>query len=615
MTSIMNPALGAGGRRGGGRPMGGGFQMGGQMGGPMDGGRRDYTRPIHESGRPMGGPMGGGLPPGIDPQAVAANPEGFQRWMQGYQQRQASPQGGPPGGAPGFEPAGGGMAVNMANSMAGDTPPAGTSPAGVGLGGPWQMTSISPGNSLIGQQIMPGDSATTQMYGGWAQQAGQQYNQQNFAPFQGMGALNYGSERGMLTGAQNAMQGLNYDFTGANQRFTDAQRGLSGAADRADLAARTSAGQLGDLLGAAGQGYGVSSGGLARADTGRFNQELDAAGEGLKGPDRTKLAADALGLMEERSQPGFERGLRDVMAKNAAMGRRGSGITTNELGDVTLARERELSQARRELSNQAAGQTLADRLAVSQQQQGIAQTRFGGEQFNAQLADNAANRSMQASMAAASNRLRGLDLQRGIIGDQYQMGQDAYGRARDASGLSMDIGDRLTGQQRDAVNLGRDRAGFTRNIANDMAGMTRDTYNAGRDERDAARRDQYDQAAFTRQRFQDMRGAQNDERQYDYNRRQEARGERNWQYGLSRDAIDDDYRRQGWEENIRNNRYNRALGYTGIGFGGNNVAGAYQNQAGAYGNRANDWFSVAGEAAQWMGQQRRGGQQSPQTRP
>lgn len=572
---------GMGGMGGGGafqRPRRGQQPLGGGMGGggmpPATGDGLTPGQAGMAPGMTPGGSMGA-APPGLDPKAIAADPQGFQRWMQGYQQQQGQAQPGTPGD---YSAVGGPlMRSTAAGALGGDTPP-------------WEMSAINPNQSLTGQQIMPGTSATATQAQGWATGAGQKYNDFAFKPWEAQNPLDYEKPRTMLTDAQSAMQGLQYNWEPINEQFTNAQNAL-------ETGRLASSGQLGGIFNRAGGDFGITAGGAASANTGRLNQELDAAAAGLEGPDRTKLAADALGLLEERSTPGFERSLRSVMARNAAMGRRGSGITTNELGDVTLARERELGLARRDLANQAAGQTLQDRLNVSQARQGIAAQRFGGETFNAGLADNAAGRAMNASMASASNRLQGLQLQRGLAGDLYN-------QSRDKAAMGMDLADRRTGQQRDSVRLGQDQASFSRGIAGDLAGLTRDEYGATRDERDARRRDEYDQFGAARNRYGDFRQALGEERQNDYNQRQEARGERSWQYGLQRDAIGDEYTRANFEEQLRNNRYNRASGMAGLGFG-QSPMGAYQSQGQSYGQNANDWYTLAGEAANYMGQRGR----------
>lgn len=601
----------------------------------------------------------GAVPPGLDPQAIAADPQGFQRWMQGYQQRQQS-QEGQPGG---FSVYGGGM-VNapatslgvenqnvegtMMNRASGDSPPlTGSSP--------WSMTRIDPNNSLINQQILPGDSDSTGTAQGWTRGAGDAYNDFRFNQFQGLTPLNFGlnnpssrdraanasTPRGGLSDALERMQGLGYDWRGVNDRYDAAGTALGDARTRAQ----------GDYAGLQGLGVGSFSGGGANladfsraeamttgavggdlgksfdygSDVGRARglalQQLERA---MNAPDRKQIGAETLALLEERSQPGYEQTLRQVNARNAAMGRRGSGITTNELGDVTLARERELGLARRDLANEAAARTLQDNIDRTNLAMGVTtglgaedRGKFGVRQGAASLELQAANQlsgnaqfnaaqGEAASQRAARGAQFGADFQRGLARDLYDMG-------RDRANFEMRRGDVLSDQQERGVRLGQDQAGFTRNIALDRAGLLRDEYGAARDERDTARRDQYDQFGVNRTRFNDFRSFLGDERANDFNRRQEARGERAFQYGQSRDAVADELQRFLMEEQLRNNRYNRALGYTGLGFGGNNVAEAYQGQAGFYGNNANDWYSLAGQLAQLMGQQGGPGRRPPTT--
>jgi hypothetical protein len=428
-------------------------------------------------------------------------------------------------------------------------------------GQPWgapgaQLQAFGPGNDMRGMSILPSDSASTQTATGYRDNAAAGLNNFQFGQFQGMQPLDFTNERGMLSGANAQMQGLNFDFTGANAQYGNAVSAQQGAA-----------GQAGSMLqGLASGGMNFGGGGAARADTGRFNQELDAALAGLEGPDRAALAAQTLGLLEERTQPGFEMAQRQTGQRAAALGRLGSGMTTNDLTGVLQDRERMLDQSRRELATNAAGQTLNDRLAISGAQSSIAGQRFGGETFNAGLADNAAGRAQQGAMFGAN-------LQRGIAGDLYGMG-------RDAAGLQMDIGDRFGSQARDRVGLGERQAGFSRDTANDFAGLTRDTYMAGRDERDTARRDEYSQFDTSRQRLNDFSNLLSGERQNDFGNRQELRGEREFQDGQARTARQDAIDQQMFNEYFRNSAWGRANQAGGLGFNNsptNAIFGAASN--------------------------------------
>ena len=80
-------------------------------------------------------------------------------------------------------------------------------------------------------------------------------------------------------------------------------------------------------------------------------------------PDRVQLAAQALQLQREMTQPQWLQDQRTVGQNAAAMGRIGAGMTTNELTGLTLAREKALGQYGEQAALEAAGQTMADRLA------------------------------------------------------------------------------------------------------------------------------------------------------------------------------------------------------------------------------------------------------------
>lgn len=440
--------------------------------------------------------------------------------------------------------------------------PTGMQPLGQSTG----MTPFTATNNLVGTQITPTNSAPTQQAQNWTTQSGGAYNGFQLQPFKSVAPLD-------LSGANGQMQGLSYDFNPANAQYGAAQNTLKTAA--------TGAG--GYLSQAASMASGNLSGGAGyaqAADTGRARALTMQGLEGLQGPDRVALAGDALKLLEERSQPGYDQSLRSVNQKAAAMGRRGSGVTTNELGDVTLARERELALARRDAANTAAGQTLSDKLNVVNANQGVAQG-FGGMDQNAASINDAATR------ATSANALQGANLLRGIGGDVYGMGKDQ-------SGLAFDLGDRYGQQARDTTGLGERKAGFA-------ADTTRDTYSAGVNERNTARTDEYNQGDFLGSRFDRNAGYLGQREGQDRNNRNEMRDERGYQYGLSRDAVGDEMDRSAFEEQLRNGRYNRGLGYANLGFGADSPAGAYGAQADQYSQNSADGYGLLGAGAQFAG--------------
>jgi len=482
----------------------------------------------------------------------------------------------------------------------------------------FSSTPIDPKNSLIGQQITPQNSANTNTLQTQATAAANAYGTQGFTPFQSVSPLSFGTSQAGVDAANGAMQGLSYNFGAPNTQYGAAQRGLQGAAQNAAASFRplqqmnagtftgggantanfgASTGLVNQAMGTVGSPFNY--GGDTSAARGFVTPALQAA---MQGPDRNQLAAESLSLLEERSTPGFERSLRGVMEKNAAMGRRGSGITTNELGDVSLARERELGLARRDLANEASSRTMQDRMdranlamgvtaGLGAEDRGATGMRLnqsnallsgagqlaGQEQFNAGQMESAAQRAARGAQFNA-------DFQRGLAGDLYGMG-------RDQSNLAMGIGDRYSDQETARVGLGERQAGFARNAALDRAGFTRDEYSANVNERDAGRRDQFDRANFGRNQFNDFQNALGNSWTQDARNRNEMRGERDWQYGLSRDAMNDEYTRMNFEEALRQNRYNRALGTSNLGFGAS-PGSAYTNAGNAAGDRAGDYYGA-----------------------
>jgi hypothetical protein len=525
------------------------------------------------------------------------------------------------------------------------------------------MQAFGAQNNLIGQQINPTNSGFTQGMQDKAQGAGDAYNTFQFGQFQGLQPMNFGAERGMLGGANTAMQGLGYNFGAANQQYGAAnqqygagQSALAGAAGQSGAA----------LQGLQGLGIGAFSGGGANlADFGAadkwndtamstvsgalsgLNKDFQYAGDTMKArgfvvpaleramnaPDRNALAAESLALMEERSRRGFDDTMRTTADQQAAMGRRGSGMTAKALNDVTNRREQELAWARRDLANEASGLTMRDNvdrtnlaLGVTQglgsedrsaeslrqgaaglQLQG-ASTQLAGSSQRANNAQFNASQSEAASQRAARGAQFGADFQRGVAGDLYGMGRDLYGMGRDQANFAMGIGDRFSDQDMARVGLGERQANFSRNIANDLGNYTRDTWNSQQSERDAARQDEYDQNNVRRTRFSDFLGATRDGWNQDRSTRNELRGERDYQYGLSRDAVDDEYRRMNFEESLRGNRYGRGQGYLNSGGDGAGLAGAYGAAGAQQGANAADSYAAFANLMAMLGRgQRRGG--------
>lgn len=520
--------------------------------------------------------------------------------------------GGPPGGGPQFGETGGETPGYTANGRSGLGYGPGAGAGGSRGFGPG-MGTFNANSNLINSQITPQNSALTNWSQGYTQSAGDRYANFEFAPWQSVRQPSFGQSRDLLTGANTDVKGLNYNWEQANTQYGNAQNALTNAAN----AGRAS------LQGLQGLGVGSFAGGGANmADFGKSEAMLNNAMSGdlgqnftyqgdtasaraalvpalqraMNAPDRGQIAAESLNLLEQRSQPGFEQSLRAVTARNAAMGRRGSGITTNELGDVTLARERELGLARRDLANEAAARSLQDNMDRTNLALGVTQGlgsedrgQYGVRQSAAelalrgsgQLASNASFNASQgeaASQRAAQGAQFGANFQRGVAGDIYGMG-------RDQSRLAMDVGDRYGDQQRDTIGLGITKGNFQRGVGNDLAGLDQNQFSNAFNERNAGRQDEFNRGNFSRNQFGDFANFLGNQQGNDRANRNEWRGERDYQYGLSRDAINDAYRQQGWEEQLRNNRYTRGLGMANFGYG---TQGQYSDALGNAANRADN---------------------------
>lgn len=157
-------------------------------------------------------------------------------------------------------------------------------------------------------------------------------------------------------------------------------------------------------------------------------------------PDRGQLAAQALSLQRQLTQPQWEQDLRHVGQSAAALGRLGSGMTTSELGDVTLQREKALGLYGQQAALDAAGQTMADRL----------------NRFNA--------------TAGYGGQIAGQDLARAGFGQQNALaGYDVQNTSRGQA-----VGERDAGQQA-ALN----RAALQQNLVNTTAGVQGQMFGQG----------------------------------------------------------------------------------------------------------------------------------------
>lgn len=203
-------------------------------------------------------------------------------------------------------------------------------------------------------------------------------------------------------------------------------------------------------------------------------------------PDRAQLAARALALQRQMTTPAWQQDLRAAGQQAAALGRIGAGMTTNELNDITLAREKALGQYGEDAALQAAGMEMQDRLnrlgatAGYQGQitaedlaragftQGNALARFGvGSTVRGQNVDERnfqAQQAMNTSQIAAA-RAGGLA---GLVGNQYAVDTTGFNQGLQRSNLDLNV-------QQARAQAAAQRAGIYSGLGGQSAQMAQAT--------------------------------------------------------------------------------------------------------------------------------------------
>jgi hypothetical protein len=172
----------------------------------------------------------------------------------------------------------------------------------------------------------------------------------------------------------------------------------------------------------------------------QYQDQLLSYSKGLADtPDRGELAKQAWEQEAAATEPQYQQDLRAVGEKNAALGRIGSGITTSELGDVSLQREKYLGNLQKQLATEAAGQTLQDRLNRLGAGQGL-EGQTAAEEA-AQRAEVRGERGYQHEVAQEPFQQ---ELQRRAMEDALQ--NSAFNRQLSAAQLGL-TGSELYGQQ------------------------------------------------------------------------------------------------------------------------------------------------------------------------
>lgn len=441
--------------------------------------------------------------------------------------------------------------------------------AGAGIG------SYGPDDNLIGSSVLPMDSGALQGYNGQVQSAANNVANFTYRPFQSMGPLsgagNTQYQNIANTGYQNAGQ---TSQTGAQGYMnTAAQQGGAGAAGQSALQG---------LLGGGGGAGGFSYGGPAADATAARGMTSDALKAAMTGPDRTQLAQQSFQLMRDQGQTGFEQDQRAVAQRAGALGRVGAGMTTNDLTGLAASRDKNLDYANRDLSLQAAQQTMQDRMDRTNLANGVTNTMAGNDRADAglNLQGAALNEQSRARIAgnqlAAGGQLMGYDsanrnLSRGL-------GQDAFGMG------ATNTAERNNDANRN-LNTDQYNTNLSQNKAQAQTQYDTNAYDRATTERNAGRTDEYNRDNAGQNRLSSLGNVQNNQRSFEANNRNEVRGERGYQNDQSNAAQNSAIQQQNFNEWMRNSGWGRTMGAAGAGFSGN-PSGAYNAAAGQYQGQA-----------------------------
>lgn len=350
-----------------------------------------------------------------------------------------------------------------------------------------------------------------------------------------------GTQSSALTGLNQAVNAVpafkpvpGPDFGGANSSLGAATSAISGAnLPKQDAIASTDPSATQSALQAALRQSGSPDAARAR--------ELGMSGlESLSsGPNRADLAAQALQLERERTNPSWQNDLRLAGQKAAALGRIGSGMTTTELGDLTLQREKALGQFGEDAALKAADQEMSDRLAKFNAASGYSSNLTGQDLAKAGFASDTALKDY-----GVQNTSR----EQGVTERNFQSDQD-----RAAAALDLSKGGALAG------------------IGGQQAGMATATSGAAASERDAAQ-----QAAVTRAALQQsllnsagaVQGQQFDQGQQTAGLATQQQG---FQNTLQQQAQQAEVERQQLQEQLLNGAFTRQLegsqAEAGLGYG------------------------------------------------
>jgi hypothetical protein len=105
--------------------------------------------------------------------------------------------------------------------------------------------------------------------------------------------------------------------------------------------------------------------------------QLDDSASKLAGVDRLKLAQEQFGTYANATDPDFQKSIRDATEAAGAHGGLGSGMLTNQYGDLATTRARDLQAERDRLFQSAQEGSIQDQFNKVQALQGLAGQQAG----------------------------------------------------------------------------------------------------------------------------------------------------------------------------------------------------------------------------------------------
>lgn len=284
-------------------------------------------------------------------------------------------------------------------------------------------------------------------------------------------------------------------------------------------------------------------------------------------PDPRDLSAEAFDLIQQRSAPQYERDLRSLTQREAAMGRQGSGMTDEALRKFALDRQTGLDLTKRELANTAAGQVLANRTSIANTLLGANQA-FGGE--------DRATAGVQQGLRDEARSERG-----------FQQGTDLANAnlALQKSGIYSGLGSQAFGQGQDMAGLAATRAGIYGQNADAQAGLARTRRADAESDRAYSTGVGQANAGLALNRASAYQGLDADRLNREAAMRDELRGERGYQSEQGQQNFSNQMARTSMQDYLAQSQFGRDKSVLdsmlGVGFGSNPTASLLAASQGA----------------------------------